>query len=98
MKIKHWAGYGCVNVKNLTTKDNIKYHCMVIKVWGDHEQGLVREDKYDVMNWLVRRFNKFYDDDRWIRQVGIRVDNEIINNVNTEVAYYTIQFNNVKWW
>lgn len=63
MKIKHFAGYGCVNaVKSRYTKftDVFGRKCiqMTISVSGNHEWGLVREDKYDLYNWLVKRFDK----------------------------------------
>lgn len=30
----------------------------VVRVIGNHEYGLVREDMYDLYNWLVKRFVK----------------------------------------
>jgi hypothetical protein len=54
MKIKHWQGYGCVNAKKISDNDNI----LVVEVKGNHEWGLKRNDKYDVFNWLVKRFTK----------------------------------------
>lgn len=52
MKLKHWQGYGTVNaVKVEKTKDSI-----VVKVEGDHEYGLVRDDVYDAKKWLLERF------------------------------------------
>ena len=53
MRIKHWAGYGCVSATKV--KDACKLH---IHVEGNHERGIVREDEYDLYNWLVRRFDK----------------------------------------
>ena len=54
MKIKHWQGYGVVNATKVQDKDNI----LIVDVKGNHECGLERNDKYDVFNWLVKRFTK----------------------------------------
>ena len=56
MKLKHWAGYGCVNARKI--KDN---SCTLhVRVEGLHEQGLERGtwDTYGLYNWLVKRFDK----------------------------------------
>ena len=55
MKVKHWAGYGCVNAKKM-----IDYGDSVdVIVTGDHEQGL--EPRYfnnrDWDRWLGKRFH-----------------------------------------
>ena len=54
MKIKHFQGYGSVNAKREALYDD----ALVVHVWGPHEWGLELNDKYDVFNWLVRRFDK----------------------------------------
>ena len=55
MKIKHWAGYGCVTARKVKEADP---RCLHIHVEGNHECGLVREDDYDLYYWLVRRFDR----------------------------------------
>lgn len=55
MKLKHWQGYGTVNATKEKTDRGELLH---IKVTGEHECGLAREDDYDVFNWLVKRFDK----------------------------------------
>lgn len=58
MKIKHWQGYGTVNAKKISkTVENGKT-ILVVKVSGNHEWGLVREDLYDLKWWLIDRFDK----------------------------------------
>lgn len=58
MKIKHWAGYGCVTARKI--KDpGCTLH---IRVSGNHECGLRRDDPYDLCNWLVKRFDKSVTD------------------------------------
>ena len=54
MRIKHWAGYGCVSARKVNDNNPFTLH---IRVEGDHEQGLVREDEYDLYTWLVKRFD-----------------------------------------
>lgn len=65
MKIKHFAGYGCVLASKC--KDSLP-SMLHIRVEGNHERGLYREDAYDLYNWLVRRFDKNVPDyPEWIR-------------------------------
>lgn len=59
MRIKHWAGYGCVNARRVNDGDPFTLH---IHVEGDHERGLVRNDEYDLYNWLVKRFDRDVQD------------------------------------
>ena len=67
MKIKHFAGYGSVNAKKVSCTKNE----LVVHVWGCHECGVVREDFYDVFNWLVKRFDKTRKDYFEIEDVNI---------------------------
>ena len=57
MKIKHWQGYGTVDARKI--KDGAKLH---IRVSGNHEWGLRRDDEYDLFNWLIRKFDKSIPD------------------------------------
>lgn len=54
MKIKHFSGYGSVNA----TKIKNNNYDLVVKVVGNHEWGVYRDDIYDLFNWLVKRFDK----------------------------------------
>ena len=58
MKIKHWQGYGIVNAVKVKRKD----FTLCVKVSGNHEWGLRRDDLYDLFNWLVKRFDKDWAD------------------------------------
>lgn len=59
MRLKHWQGYGCIDAKKTGMKSNRDGTKTVeITVTGMHEYGLVRDDRYDVYDWLVRRFAK----------------------------------------
>lgn len=64
MKIKHWQGYGSVTATKV--KDNTcKLH---IRVVGNHEWGICRNDLYDLYNWLVKKFDKsIKDSTEWYR-------------------------------
>ena len=65
MRIKHWQGYGTVDAKRLSrTVDEDGIVVMRVKVSGDHEWGLVRDDPYDLKNWLIKRFDKDFKDQR----------------------------------
>ena len=55
MKIKHYAGYGTVNARRIKDCSMFTLH---IRVEGNHECGVVREDEYDIYHWLVSRFDK----------------------------------------
>ena len=50
MKIKHWQGYGCVNATKVKMKTKNGLRNLIIRVSGNHEYGLSRNDKYDVSN------------------------------------------------
>lgn len=54
MKLKHFAGYGTVEATRIPNASCTLH----VRVHGDHEWGLKREDDYDLFNWLVRRFDK----------------------------------------
>lgn len=60
MKIKHWQGYGTVNAVKEGRLVHDGWVILNIKVTGDHEWGLVRDDEYDLINWLVKRFDKSF--------------------------------------
>lgn len=58
MRIKHFAGYGCVNAKKIKyeTKDGIT--TLIINVSGDHEYGLKPYIIEDSIQWLAIRYDK----------------------------------------
>lgn len=65
MRIKHFMGYGSVNAKVVKKTLNTATHnegyiikTLTINVWGNHEYGLERDDKYDINNWLVKKVAK----------------------------------------
>lgn len=93
MKIKHFSGYGCVNaVKVKASKMNERIKQITIKVTGDHERGLLRNDTYDVFYWLVKRFCKdcaTYSD---ILRFRTFETYENVNGVYVETCTYIIDY------
>ena len=70
MRIKHWQGYGCVNARKV--KDG---SCTLhIRVEGNHEWGIVRDDYFDLYHWLVVRFDKDVQDYPTWRQSNPIID------------------------
>ena len=93
MKIKHYAGYGTVTatkVKNVQTGINTKQ--LVVKLVGNHECGLYRNDTYDIYNWLVKRFAKDCPSYRSIYQMYVLNDYDYSTKPLTEYAIYTIDY------
>ena len=71
MKIKHWKGYGTVSAQKIPDR-NCTLH---IRVTGNHEWGLRRDDLYDLYNWLVKRFDRTVPDVlTWERQANVFIN------------------------
>ena len=93
MKIKHFQGYGSVTATKLSNrKINDTTKRLIIKVSGNHEWGLYRNDRYDVYNWLVKRFAKDCPSYRNIVQMIVHSDYERINDRDVEVCIYSIDY------
>lgn len=93
MKLKHWQGYGSVNAKKMsesTRKDPFygDKKTMHIRVTSNHEYGIEREDKYDVFNWLLKRFDKTVESYRQI--TSVRLVSGIENGI--DVCDYFIEY------
>ena len=67
MKIKHFAGYGCVNARKIAKDTTDGKTTLVIEVIGDHECGIVRDDGIDLKRWLVDRFDKSVTEMPWYK-------------------------------
>ena len=86
MKIKHFAGYGTVDAKKMPNNGATLH----IRVSGNHEWGLRRDDEYDLFNWLIKRFDKSIPDyATWHRMRPII---EIIEGWNVETDYCDYYF------
>lgn len=97
MKIKHFAGYGCVNAKviNKMLKSSIRpYYVVDIDVSGNHEYGLLRpfHDESCIKSWLGRFAPKGFEvsdydvlDDGYRKQDGLDTEYAIYRLVCKEV-------------
>ena len=84
MKIKHWQGYGSVNMQVIqNTPDYVK-----IDVSGLHEYGLERDDRYDVCKWLLNKV-KGHKEDLWTNIKGMTLES-YEDNLGIEHCTYTI--------
>ena len=97
MKLKHWQGYGTVEVKkiskkNITTPYGEKKTKMVLQVKGNHEWGLVRDDVYDVRRWIFNKFEKNFTGNDYEIDMTIKDDYINENGIDVEVATYTFVY------
>lgn len=107
MKIKHWQGYGILKAEKLSEKKLDILCCglptgekatqIVIRVSGNHEYGLERNDEYDVYNWLLKKFKKNIPDNYYdIKFFKMSLYDCYIRNekehIDEEVCDYTITY------
>ena len=99
MRIKHFMGYGSVNAKvvekglKTDVANGLLRKYLKINVWGNHEWGLVREDKYDINSWLIKKVAKVDIDYRQIEDIDW---NTIPDIDGQEAVQYIIKYNE-KW-
>lgn len=79
-KIKHFQGYGTVQAVKIKDKSCTLH----VKVIGNHECGLRRDDDYDLYNWLVKRFDKSFETymDFREKRPQIEIEESIVNGVD----------------
>ena len=58
MKIKHFAGYGTVEAKRIPNRSCTLH----VRVTGEHERGIRRDDLYDLFGWLIKKFDRSMKD------------------------------------
>ena len=97
MKVKHFAGYGSVEVKKISKKPIIngygeKKTKMVLRVKGNHEWGIVRNDIYDVRKWIFDKFEKNFKGNDYDIDMSIEDDYINENGIDVEVATYTFVY------
>ena len=93
MRVKHFAGYGSVEVKKVSKKPIIngygeKKTEMVLRVKGNHECGIVRNDIYDVKRWIFDKFEKNFKGNDYDIYMDIKSDYINENGIDVEVATY----------
>ena len=87
MKIKHWQGYGTVSATMVKDKSCTLH----VRVTGNHEWGLRRDDLYDLYNWLVRRFDKSAPDVyEWFRSASVFINegSTVIDGLDVDTCDY----------
>jgi len=94
MRVKHFAGYGSVEVKKVLKKAIINGYGenktkLILRVKGNHEWGIVRNDIFDVRDWIFNKFEKNFNGDDY--DIYMDVQDEYIkeNGIDVEVATYT---------
>ena len=97
MKVKHFMGYGSVEVKKVskTTINNgygEKKTKMVLSVKGNHEYGLVRNDIFDVRRWIFDKFEKNFKGNDYDIDMTVQGDYINENGLDVEVATYTFVY------
>ena len=97
MKVKHFMGYGSVEVKKVSKKTiNNEYGekktKLVLSVKGNHEWGLVRNDIYDVRRWIFNKFEKNFNGKDY--EINMTIESDYIkeNGIDVEVATYTFVY------
>lgn len=95
MRIKHFAGYGSVSAKKLKKQAIGNTTTLIVKVTGNHEQGLTRPffDPYLIYNWIVKKFDKRENIDYIHLNYTCDDGYEITNGISNEYAIYTITYN-----
>ena len=88
MKIKHWQGYGSVNAVKTSRIADKGIVTLKIHVSGNHECGLERTDAYDVANWLVKKFDKTFQNYRNIISISTESGYDMHEDMDT--CDYTI--------
>ena len=97
MRVKHFMGYGSVEVKKISKKPIVNGYGeskteLVLRVKGNHEWGLVRNDIYDVRRWIFDRFEKNFKKDDYEIDMEVKSDYIRENGHDVEVATYTFVY------
>ena len=93
MKVKHFAGYGSVNVLKIDRVDRNGIVSLHLRVFGNHECGIERRDPYDVVRWIGTRCDKNLTDSRQV--ININTEDYYVRNNNhldEEVCDYYITY------
>lgn len=97
MRIKHFAGYGCVQARKVSKTDIFDNKVkLVVEVKGNHECGLERDDIYDVRRWLFNKFEKNFNGNDY--DISMSIDDDYVNEngLDVEVAKYTFIYDKSK--
>lgn len=97
MRVKHFMGYGSVEVKKVSKTSIVNGYGenktkLVLRVKGNHEWGLVRNDIYDVRRWIFNKFEKNFKGDDYAIYMDVKDDYIKENGLDVEVAIYTFVY------
>lgn len=91
MRVKHWQGYGSVDVKKITRAEQPNNRVYLhLQVRGLHECGICREDKYDVVRWIGTRCDKALTDYRQITDMRVEEEWDEVNR--EDICDYYISY------
>jgi len=89
MKVKHWQGYGTVNAKKIKRTEKNGLVDLHIRVNGNHEWGIDRDDIYDFVNWLGKKLDKNLTDYRQIERLRTESSYDLQNHEDVCDYYCT---------
>ena len=97
MRVKHFMGYGSVEVKKVSKTSIVNGYGenktkLVLRVKGNHECGLVRNDIYDVRSWIFNKFEKNFKGDDYAIYMDVKDDYIKEDGLDVEVAIYTFVY------
>ena len=97
MIIRHWQGYGKVDVKKISDRavPNSPDRVLKVKVSGNHECGLVRDDKYDVFAWMLKSGERFLPKGAmtdWRQIHRVMINESYDDEKDVETATYEILY------
>ena len=91
MRVKHWQGYGSVNVfkkeREVRSDGTVRLH---LQVRGNHEWGIERNDVYDVVRWIGIKCDKQLTDYRQVCEM--LTDNWWDSDKHEDVCDYYITY------
>lgn len=96
MKIKHYAGYGTVEIKRINTTKFDGRKAITVAVYGNHEYGLLRPfyDPWCIHNWIGKKFakGKTYTDLIDYRVLEHDYARDDIKGIDVEYAIYRLVY------
>ena len=92
MKVKHFAGYGSVNVRKLGREHTIEENgiYLLLEVRGNHEWGIKRDDIYDVVRWIGTKCDTKLTDYRQV--TGMDIEEYWDDKKKEDVCRYHIYY------
>lgn len=98
MRIKHWQGYGSIKANKIGDRPipGTRERLLIVKLQGNHECGLVRDNIYDVHRWLLNDGKRFVSPKGAMpsyRNIkGLEIEELYDAEENEDVAMYRISY------